>query len=124
MKVYMKVEETLCTNKQADCRYCLVADNDNDIDNEYRFECEPTDLCEYFNMRVGRACMNAYRQNKTICKSIKNIEIRKTGEYFYSGDVTIGRSVYRLDDIEILKVDYEDGRGFITEWGGEDLGGK
>lgn len=124
MKVYMQVEETLCANKQADCRYCLVADNDNNIDDEYRFEYEPTDLCEHFNMRVGRACMDADRQTKTICKSIKNIEIRKTGEYFYSGDVTIGRSVYRLDDIEILKVDYEDGRGFITEWGSEDLGGK
>lgn len=116
MKVYMKVDEALCNNSKTDCYYCALEDHDKLLD----YSLEPEEICSRFDRALGRSCSYCQRTSKTICKSIKSIEIRKRRDPIYPGEVIIGRSSYRLEDTEILKVDYEDGRGFITEWGEED----
>lgn len=124
MRVYLKVNESLCNNPGKDIKYCALEDHDRNEENDSRFLYEPEEVCNGFDRALGRSCLYCKRDSKTICKSIKNIEITKCHDPFFPGDVTIGRSTYRLEDIETLKVDYEDGKGFITEWGEEFLEGE
>lgn len=49
-------------------------------------------------------------------KEAKTIDINEVEGY-----IQLGRNTtYRLEDLSLLKVDYEDGRGYVLEWGEEE----